>query len=92
MANCCKADQYKWCERHDVKYQDDDGNHYCIFHAPKELLNISINDFNQQVITEIDQQKKFNNRCDLSGTIFKGDIRGGPRKLDSRIRCKIRQA
>lgn len=73
---CCKAGDYKWCEDLPVvDYKDEEGNEYCVFHAPKGKKNITIQEFNKLVFDKIEKAKKDNAKCDLSATIFEGPIK-----------------
>jgi len=76
--SCCKAEDYKWCldlpdDCKDV-YKDDEGKKYCVFHAPQGEKRKSVEEFNKLVFERINQAITCNDPCDLSGTIFEGDI------------------
>lgn len=72
---CCKGENRGWCKDHPVvNYKDESGNEYCIFHAPSDQKGISVFEFNSCVYDEIKQAKAKNSSCNLSGTIFPGDI------------------
>lgn len=81
--SCCKAKDYKWCkDALVVDYRDDEGKKYCVFHAPQgkkgltleEPDGISLEGFNKLVFERIEKAKMEKVLCDLSGTIFEGDI------------------
>lgn len=77
---CCKADNYKWCK--DLASYKIDDKYYCIFHAPNgknKLLMAGLNDegFNETVFRRIIDAIDKGIECDLSGTIFVGDITFG---------------
>jgi len=68
---CCKAKIYGWCQDLPVvEYKDKEGNEYCLFHAPKNTKGISLEEFNELVFKKIENEID----CDLSETIFEGDI------------------
>jgi len=70
---CCKA--YRWCrDLPVVDYKDNQGNEYCLFHAPKDEKGISLEEFNEFVFKKIENEIKGNMDCDLAETIFEGDI------------------
>ena len=87
---CCKAEEFgHWCDDVEIVYTDDDGNDYCLFHAPAEHKGMNVEEFNSRVATYI--QNETNNpkqwpkvtdpvspwancTCILSGTIFPGSI------------------
>jgi hypothetical protein len=72
---CCKAEEYIWCKDLPVvSYMDTEGNEYCVFHAPKGLKGISLEEFNKLVFERIDSAKKGREHIDLGGTIFEGYI------------------
>ena len=75
VAKCCQADKYKWCaDNATVSYVDGEGKHYCVFHAPKGKKDVSSEEFNEFVFKGIKKAKEEDGTCDLSGTIFDGDI------------------
>jgi uncharacterized protein YjbI with pentapeptide repeats len=71
---------YEWCKDNPSVYLDGKKD-YCIFHSPigfkyktgtsKKLSN---EEFNQLVFDEIERQKAEVGKCELSGTVFPGDI------------------
>ena len=72
---CCKAEEYHWCGKEPVvDYKDEEGKEYCVFHAPKGKKGIPFKEFNELVYKRIEEAKKNNWECDLSGTIFEWDI------------------
>ncbi|MEK6690077.1 MAG: pentapeptide repeat-containing protein [Nitrospirota bacterium] len=72
---CCKAEEYKWCrDLSVVGYKDVEDNEYCIFHAPKGEKGITLQDFNKLIFERIDEANKESKSCNLSGTVFEGDI------------------
>lgn len=71
---CCKAEQYKWCKDQTTVFKDEEGKDYCVFHAPKGEKGKMLQDFNKLIFERIDEAKKNKTVCDLSGTVFKGDI------------------
>ena len=72
---CCKAEQYGWCQHLEtVNYRNEQGEEYCLFHAPQGQKGISQIEFNNEVFKRINQAIRTNSLCDFSGTIFEGDI------------------
>ena len=73
---CCKAEEYRgWCkDEPTVKYRDESGNEFCVFHAPKGEKGITLKEFNEKVFKKIDEAKGNNEQCDLRGTVFEGDV------------------
>lgn len=75
---CCKAENYLWCRDLPVVYKDIEGRVYCIFHAPYKIKTgekeIPVEEFNNLVFERINEAKKKNEPCNLSGTIFERDI------------------
>ena len=73
---CCKAERYKWCEHEPVVagYKDEQGNEYCIFHAPSGKKGPEPGQFNEQVFSKIRRAKLDNSLCNLSGTVFDRDM------------------
>ncbi len=71
---CCKADIHGWCKELDVvQYRDEDDREYCVFHAPKGKKGVTLIEFNNLLFDRIDLSKNLG-VCDLSGTVFEGDI------------------
>lgn len=75
---CCKCKEYFWSDPQDPVYPDpSDKREYCLFHAPAEQKGMSPEDFNKKVFARIDAviaKKDEEALCDLSGTVFPGDI------------------
>ena len=71
---CCKAEKYKWCKELDTVYTDEEGKEYCVFHAPKGHKGVSLEEFNNLVFQRIEEAKNSGQECNLSGTIFEGEI------------------
>ncbi|OPY82518.1 MAG: Pentapeptide repeats (8 copies) [Syntrophorhabdus sp. PtaU1.Bin153] len=71
---CCMSDALGWCGALPIKYNDGQGHEFCIFHAPEGKKGVETEEFNNAVFTYIDEQKKTNQKCNLSGTIFDGYI------------------
>ncbi|MUM78343.1 hypothetical protein GKC30_11925 [Pseudodesulfovibrio sp. F-1] len=75
---CCKCEELGWNDPQPVVYTDpEDGNEYCLFHAPAEHKGMSVDVFNAQVSERIQAVIDLENEkalCDLSGAIFPGDI------------------
>jgi hypothetical protein len=70
---CCKADEFGWCRKVEVVPRTH-GNKYCVFHSPVEDKKMELKQFNKEIFSRIDSAIKSNKKCDLSGTIFMGDI------------------
>lgn len=70
------AEKYEWCrDITETVIVRPSYKKYCFFHLPKENLNDSLlESFNKRVFTKISEAMEENGSCDLSGTIFKGDI------------------
>jgi len=78
---CWKCKTHHWPDPQDVIYTDEaDKKDYCLFHAPAEHKGMSAEDFNAEVFARINDFKANNKTpsklvlCNLSGTIFPGDI------------------
>jgi uncharacterized protein YjbI with pentapeptide repeats len=70
---CCMSKEYGgWCEN--LPIINYNSKQYCVFHAPQGGKGVSTNEFNELVFERINQAKKEKIECDLSGTIFEGDI------------------
>lgn len=84
---CCMKNKYgSWCE--DLETYDIEGSKYCVFHAPKgskkmeidgTLKLLSLAEFNFVLLERIINARNVttveqNTKCNLSGTIFEGDI------------------
>ena len=69
----CK-DKYYWCKDEPSVCRDGDGMRYCVFHAPKGKKGVSLEDFNKKIFAKIGKAQMERNECDLSWTIFEGDI------------------
>ena len=71
---CCKAEEYGgWCNGLDS--YDVEGKQYCVFHAPKLGVGVTTaEEFNELVYARIIRAKHISEPCNLSGTVFKGDI------------------
>lgn len=70
---CCKANIYgRWCQNEKTS-QYDDGEEYCIFHAPKDNWK-DVESFNESVFQRIRRDQGFSSNTDLRGTIFPGPI------------------
>jgi uncharacterized protein YjbI with pentapeptide repeats len=58
---CCKAEEYNWCkDLQVVDYKDEDGDKYCIFHAPQGKKGITVEEFNEEVFKRINEVKHHN--------------------------------
>ncbi len=83
-AACCKADAHGllgWCRNLNVVYTDENGRQYCVFHAPRGKKGVSLEKFNKLIFTKIENIRTANGQtqnlkeiCNLSDTIFEGDI------------------
>lgn len=75
---CCKCEEYGWNDPQSVVYTDpDDGNGYCLFHAPAAHKGMSVDEFHEQVAERIQAVIDLENEkalCDLSGAVFPGAI------------------
>jgi uncharacterized protein YjbI with pentapeptide repeats len=76
---CYKAKKYKWCKDLPTIFEsmttDEEGPKlYCIFHAPQGRKGKKLEEFNELVFKRIYEAKRENKSCDLSGTIFEGNI------------------
>jgi uncharacterized protein YjbI with pentapeptide repeats len=78
---CCVAHDFEgWCKDLDV-VRGEDGEDYCVFHASGSEKGVALEEFNALVFQRIENVKNANKKapgqervCDLSGTIFEGDI------------------
>lgn len=55
---CCrtKKKQYQWCKPFPVvEYKDQEGNEYCVFHAPHGKKGIYPEEFNKTIFDRISQ-------------------------------------
>lgn len=72
---CCKCREHEWEDPQKSVYTDEDGKGYCVFHAPKEHKGIEVFKFNEIIYSRIRAVDTTSGMlCDLSGTIFPGDI------------------
>ena len=72
---CCKAEEFRLCkDEPTVDYTDEDGREYCVFHAPQGSKGITLREFNGLIFTAINSTRETKETCNLSGTIFEGDI------------------
>ncbi|MDI6615430.1 MAG: pentapeptide repeat-containing protein [Syntrophaceae bacterium] len=71
---CCYKDGKEWCQDLETVYTDAEGNEYCVFHAPQGKKGESLEAFNELVFARIQEAQQHHKRCDLSGTIFEGDV------------------
>lgn len=71
---CCKAIKYEWCKDLETVYTDEEEKDYCVFHAPKGHKGVSLEEFNNLVFQRIEEAKNSGQECNLSGTIFEGEI------------------
>lgn len=69
-------DPWDWCKLlpYPLVYKAKDRTEYCVFHAPEGKKGVSKDEFNKIVYEEINRSKSENRSCELSGTIFEGDI------------------
>jgi uncharacterized protein YjbI with pentapeptide repeats len=66
-----------WCKDIPVvDYKDEEGNEYCVFHAPRGKKGISVKEFNTLIFKKISEATE-GKICNLSGTVFEGDITFG---------------
>jgi uncharacterized protein YjbI with pentapeptide repeats len=72
---CCMSEEAQWCKDLSVvDYKDEERYEYCVFHAPQGHKDISLEEFNKLVFEKINKAKSENKPCNLSLTIFEGDI------------------
>jgi uncharacterized protein YjbI with pentapeptide repeats len=79
---CCMADDYNdWCKDLEIVYKDKKRKEYCVFHAPQGKKGVSLEKFNAFVFQRVEDIRKTGKEapgseqeCNLSGTIFEGDI------------------
>ena len=71
---CCKSKEMQWCKDEPIAYKDEDGNEYCLFHAPADKKSMSVGEFNERVFEKI-RRTPGDELCDLSHTVFPGDIK-----------------
>ena len=70
---CCKAKVYGWCSEQDTVHTDSKGNNYCVFHAPTRKRQTQ-DGFNKIIYKRVQDAIDKKEKCDLSGTIFPGEI------------------
>lgn len=70
---CCKCTdvEFEWPDPQMPIYTDKQGDEYCVFHAPIDKKDISVEEFNQLIFDRINKSKK---ECILSNVVFPGDI------------------
>lgn len=73
--SCSLTERYNWCKDFPTVYKDEEGKEFCIFHAPVGKKGKSLDEFNKTVFKELDKAKQLGIPCNLSGTIFEGNIR-----------------
>ena len=72
---CCKCEEFGW----NPPQHPEEGQDYCVFHAPAERKIyenrlLSVGKFNELVFKHIDEMQRTGTFCNLSGTIFPGNI------------------
>ncbi len=67
------AEKNGWCKYLPLVDYREKWKHYCVFHAPQGKKGIPVKDFNELIFKRIKETNE-NELCDLSGTIFEGDI------------------
>ena len=72
--SCCYRDGKGWCKNLDRVYTDADGKDYCVFHAPQGEKRVLLEKFNERVFERIREAQRQDEPCDLSGTVFEGDV------------------
>ena len=73
--DCCKAEELEWCKDEPVvEYTDRAGRGYCVFHAPLGRKDITLEEFNELILTAINAAIKNKESSDLRATVFEGDI------------------
>lgn len=72
--SCCYRDGKGWCKNLDRVYTDADGKDYCVFHAPQGEKRVLLEKFNERVFERIREAQRQDEPCDLSGTVFEGNI------------------
>ncbi|HPQ44690.1 MAG TPA: pentapeptide repeat-containing protein [Syntrophales bacterium] len=70
---CCYEDGNGWCKHLETVYKHA-GKEYCVFHAPQGKKGILLDAFNELVFARIREAQEKKKTCDLSGTIFEGNI------------------
>ncbi len=72
---CAMASKYKWCNDIPAPHKDDEGNRYCIYHAPEgRKSGTDAEHLNKLVFREIRWDNKRHGASDMSGTVFEGAI------------------
>ena len=72
---CCRGYSTKyWCERHPDVYKDNDGNQYCVFHAPSGEKGIEDTLFIDLLFDEIDHGTSKEEPCSLVKAIIPCDV------------------
>lgn len=78
--SCCKAiETGSWCSEihnpdYERVYKDENGNEYCLFHAPHVKKGMSVENFNKIIFNRISAHYQSKKNCNLSGTIFPNKI------------------
>jgi uncharacterized protein YjbI with pentapeptide repeats len=70
---CCKAEEFGWCKDLPVVKRITGEGAFCLFHAPANMKDISVEEFNESVFKRIRETKE-DTHCNLSGTVFPGPI------------------
>ncbi|MES9996483.1 hypothetical protein [Desulfovibrio aminophilus] len=81
---CPKCIEFGWPDPQEPV----EGSEFCVFHAPAEQKGRSIDLFNLAVFTRINEWDQ-SRSCDLSGTIFPGDIKFFPSKTNTLLPMKF---
>ena len=71
---CCRESSYKWCANLPADCTDDEGQKYCVFHAPSSVKGVSVEQFNAKVAALAQCAAGEQVECDLAGTIFPGSV------------------
>ncbi|MEJ2183264.1 MAG: pentapeptide repeat-containing protein [Nitrospirota bacterium] len=63
-----------WCRRHPIVWKDEAGKEYCVFHAPPGKKGCTPEKFRELVVGELRRAAAAGRPCNLSGTVFEGDM------------------
>ena len=74
MSCIIDSNEYTWCEGADKAPNRGLCIGLCIFHAPQKMKGVSLAEFNKKVFEKIDDAIVSKKPCNLSGTVFDGDI------------------
>lgn len=72
--SCVLAPKFIWCKDLPTVYKDEEGESYCLFHAPAGKKGVSADEFKKAVKDKITLECGEKSSFDLSGAVFEGEL------------------